>query len=35
MGKRGYSALQSRFNWQIEEKKLLALYEELLPLKGE
>lgn len=35
MGERGYSALQSRFNWQTEEKKLLALYEELLPLKGE
>lgn len=35
MGERGYSALQTRFNWQTEEKKLLALYEELLPLKGE
>ena len=35
MGARGYSALQSRFNWQTEEKKLLALYEELLPTKGE
>ena len=31
MGERGYSALQNRFNWQTEEKKLLALYEELLP----
>ena len=31
MGERGYSALQNRFNWHTEEKKLLALYEELLP----
>ena len=31
MGERGYGALQTRFNWQTEEKKLLALYEELLP----
>ena len=35
MGERGYGALQTRFNWQTEEKKLLALYEELLSLKGE
>lgn len=35
MGERGYGALQSRFNWQTEAKKLLALYEELLSSKGE
>ena len=35
MGEHGYGALQTRFNWQTEEKKLLALYEELLSLKGE
>lgn len=35
MGERGYGALQSRFNWQTEAKKLLTLYEELLSAKGE
>ena len=29
MGRNGWQAVRSRFNWQSEEKKLLALYEEL------
>ena len=35
MGECGYRALQEEYNWENEEKKLLALYEELLPGKGE
>jgi glycosyltransferase involved in cell wall biosynthesis len=30
MGKNGRRAVQERYNWSIEEKKLLALYEKLL-----
>jgi len=30
MGKNGLRAVQERYNWSIEEKKLLALYEQLL-----
>ena len=35
MGENGYHALQEKFNWKTEEKKLLALYEELLSGKGD
>jgi glycosyltransferase involved in cell wall biosynthesis len=31
MGKRGQQAVQEVYNWQAEEKKLLALYERILP----
>jgi len=30
MGKNGLRAVQEQYNWDIEEKKLLALYEQLL-----
>ena len=30
MGKNGLRAVKERYNWDIEEKKLLALYEQLL-----
>ena len=35
MGRNGRTAAEREFNWDVEKKKLLALYEELLPLKGE
>lgn len=35
MGENGYRALQERFNWKKEEKKLLELYEELLAVKSD
>ena len=35
MGENGYRALQERFNWKKEEKKLLELYEELLAAKSD
>lgn len=35
MGENGYRALQERFNWQTEEKKLLGLYAELFFEKGD
>ena len=31
MGENGYRALRERFNWAAEEKKLTALYRDLLP----
>jgi len=30
MGERGREAVQSQYNWSIEEKKLLQMYKELL-----
>ena len=30
MGRNGYQAVQKRYNWNIEERKLLALYENIL-----
>jgi glycosyltransferase involved in cell wall biosynthesis len=30
MGRNGLQAVQERFNWETEEKKLLALYDTLL-----
>lgn len=31
MGERGRAAVQDQYNWAVEERKLLALYRELLP----
>jgi len=30
MGKNGRRAVEERYNWRMEEEKLLALYQELL-----
>ena len=35
MGENGRRAVREVFNWSIEEKKLLALYEEILNDKKE
>lgn len=34
MGKNGHQAVLEKYNWNIEEKKLLALYEVLMKLRG-
>jgi glycosyltransferase involved in cell wall biosynthesis len=34
MGLNGYRAFINKYNWQLEEIKLLSLYEKLLPAKG-
>jgi hypothetical protein len=30
MGSRGVEAVKNKYNWDIEAKKLIALYDELL-----
>lgn len=35
MGENGRKAVKEEFNWGVEEKKLLALYEDILNKKGD
>jgi len=35
MGENGFRAVKEQYNWAIEEKKLLALYEQLLLQKAQ